>query len=801
MLSGTIARLHSLWRGVRRRTDVEAEMAEEFRHHQALRAADLVRAGLSPAEARRRARLDFGSEEMHKDAARAARGLRRVDELRASALDFRLGFRMLLRYPGLTLVGGLAMAFAIAVGAAGFELVTQIVDPTLPLPGGDRIVTVRAWDAAAGDQEARLAHEFVRWRGALRTVEGLGAYRTVGRNLLVPGGEVAPVPVAEISASAFRVAAVAPLLGRALVAGDEGADAPAVLVVGYDAWRTRLAGDPDVVGRTVRLDGAPYTIVGVMPRGFAFPLSHGWWAPLRLRAAGYLPNDGPPLALFGRLAPGATLDAARAELAALGRREAIDFPEARATVRPEVVPLGESLFSVRLGPSRRAALRAADLPLVLFLVLVCGNVAMLMFARAATREGELVVRTALGASRARVVMQLFAEALVLGALAAVMGLAGAGFILRVGLAAADGPTGALPFWIHDRLAAPTVLYAALLTTLGAVIAGVVPALKITRGLATRMRAASAGGGGVRFGGVWTAVIVCQVAVTVAFPVLALAAWRSTARQRAIESSFPAARYLMVSLTMEPEGALGMPADTAATALRLRAARAELERRVRAEHGVVGATSASTLPRMYHPWRHVAVEGVTPRVADSAAAPRVSSARVADDFFATFGMSAVVGRVFHAGDHGADARVVVVNRSFVREVLGGRDPIGRRLRYTAFEDSVGRRPARAEPGPWYEIVGVVPDLGMKAAGDPRLPAGVYHPAPPDADDLAYLAVQGRGDAASLAPRLRALAAAVDPALRLDEVLPMDQIQAGDLRMEGYFFRLFVGVSGLALMPHP
>ena len=241
-LAGLVARARSLWHGLRRRRDVETEMAEEFRLHIELRAADLVRAGVSSADATRRARLEFGSVERYKDEGREARGLRPFDGLRVSWLDVKLGFRMLVKYPGLTLVGGLAMAFAIAVGAAGFELITQVADPTLPLPGGDRIVAIRAWDAAAGDQERRIAHEFTSWRGALRSIEELGAHRTVRRNLIVPGGEVAPVSVAEISASAFRVAAVPPLLGRALLPADERPDAPPVLVIGYDAWRTRFAG-------------------------------------------------------------------------------------------------------------------------------------------------------------------------------------------------------------------------------------------------------------------------------------------------------------------------------------------------------------------------------------------------------------------------------------------------------------------------------------------------------------------------------------------------------------------------------
>ena len=792
-LSSLGARLRSLWHGIRRRDAVESDMAEEFRLHQELRAADLVRAGLAPAAAARQARLEFGSAERYKEEGRRSRGLRRVDELRISWLDVRLGARMLVRYPGLAVVGGFAFAFAIAVGAAGFELITQAAAPSLPLPDGERIVAIRVWDPKAADHDRRLAHEFTSWLPALRSVEALGAHRTVGRNLVVPGGEVASVPVAEISAAAFRVATVPPLLGRALQPADERPASPPVLVVGHDAWQRRFAGDPTVVGRVVMLDGVPHTIVGVMPEGFAFPYAHEWWTPLRLGASGYAPGEGPSLEIFGRLAPGVTVSAAQAELSALAGRESAGLPAERARLRPEIVPLAETMFTVRLGAALRALIASANLPLLLFLVLVCGNVAMLVFARAATREGELVVRTALGASRSRIVMQLFAEALVLGAAACVFGLAAAGYLLRVGMGAAD----TLPFWFSDRLSPATVLYAVLLTVVGAAIAGVVPALKVTRGLAARLRAASAGGGGVRFGGIWTAVIVSQVAVTTVFPIFAYATWRSSALYRSLEATFPSGEYLAARLAMDPVDVRAGVRDSAAERARFQAARAELARRLAEEPAVLGVTAASALPLAYHPWRRVEVEGIAPPVGDTSALPRVSQASVEPGFFAVFGAPALVGRTFDTRDHAPDARAVVVNEAFVAGMLGGRNPIGRRLRYTMLEEWNGRPPADAEPARWFEIVGVVRDLGMKAGGDPRQAAGVYHPAPPGAGGLAQLALHLRGDPTAFAPRLRELAAAVDPTLRLDGVVPMDELQAGDLTMQGYILRLLVVVSLLAL----
>jgi hypothetical protein len=323
---------------------------------------------------------------------------------------------MLVKYPGLTIIGGLAMAFAIWVGAGAFEFVSQIVDPRLPIHEGHRVVALRNWDAAAGTAERQVLHDFAAWRTDLRTVSELGAYRATERNLITADGLAEPVEVAEISASAFRLTRVPPVLGRALTDADERPDAPPAAVIGHDVWQRRFGGDPDVVGRVVRLGSAPTTIVGVMPEGYGFPVAQNLWVPLRVSALEHARGEGPGLDLFGRLAPGVTLEQAQAELTTLGRRAAADWPDTHRHLRPQVIPYARSVFDV--SGMEAVLLRSTNVFVAMLLVLVCGNVALLMFARAATREAELVVRSALGASRGRIVTQLFAEALVLGALAA-----------------------------------------------------------------------------------------------------------------------------------------------------------------------------------------------------------------------------------------------------------------------------------------------------------------------------------------------------------------------------------------------
>jgi predicted permease len=479
-----------------------------------------------------------------------------------------------------------------------------------------------------------------------------------------------------------------------------------------------------------------------------------------------------------------------------------ESPETHEHLRPQVMPYAESMALFSFSPwELTAALAAINVPLVLLLVLVCGNVALLVFARAATRESEIVMRTALGASRGRIVSQLFAEALVLAGVAAVVGLVFAGYALRWGRQAVEAEVlegGRLPFWFDDTLAPTTVIYAALLAIAGAAIAGVVPALKITRKSTLRPHPAPAASG-LRFGGLWTTVIVTQVAVTVAFPAVAFFVRRDAVQIRSVDVGFPAEKFLSARLEMDPENAsAGFVRSRADILPRYRRARMELEGRLAAEPGVVGVTVADRLPRMYHERRFIELDE------GGAAAPHpqwTAHGVAAADFdigaFEVFDAPILQGRAFHSGDLEPDRRVAIVNQSFVARVLGSRNPIGRRVRYLPLDESGQVRSRDAAPGPWHEIVGVVRDMGMAVEPDPKV-AGLYHPLRPDDAYPVYLAVHVRGDATAFAPRLRALAIGVDPTLRLDRVQPLDQVNSAELQFLAFWFRLAVTVSSVALV---
>ena len=705
--------------------------------------------------------------------------------LRGLSLDVRIALRLLVKHIGLTVVGTVAMAFAICVGMLAFEFFTQVVRPTLPLEDGDRIVGIVMHDAAAGSDTTPSLHDFSAWRDTLESVEDLAAFRTRELNVIVGSDSAEPVDVAEISAAAFRVTRLQPLLGRPITDADEAPSAPWVVVIGHDAWRARFDSDPDVIGRTLRLGNVHHTIVGVMPEGVRFPVAHSFWVPFRLDASMYEQRQSPRVRVLGRLAAGATLDSAQSELSVLGATAAAAYPDTHAHVTPRILPYVHSVFGAFSQPFT-LGLTSVNLLAVSLVVLICGNVALLMFARAATRENEILVRTALGASRGRIMGQLFVEALVLAGVAAVVALTTAQFgwklVFDVATAQAFEP-GAVPFWLNSSLSPSTVLYAVLLTLAAAAIAGLLPGLKVTRGIGTRLRQAGPGGGGLRFGGMWTALIVTQVAVMAIVPLFLFIIQGESANALSwTNTGFPGEQYLSATLAMDRDRLPGASRDTLTA--RFAAAAQELERRLEAEPDVTGVTLADRLPLMDHSTRRIDVdEGSAAPLNEHFNYRRVSSARVALDFFDVVDAPIISGRAFHSGDLRPGAQTVIVNQSFARLVLGDSNPVGRRLRYT---DAEGQDGARSAGEPWHQIVGVVADVGIPPETRDPTAARIYHPQRPGGSYPVRIAVHLRGDPLIFASRMRSIATDVDPTLQLHDIVRLDQVAAADLRVYRLLF---------------
>ncbi|MBR9988808.1 MAG: ABC transporter permease [Gemmatimonadetes bacterium] len=684
-----------------------------------------------------------------------------------SRLDFRLGVRMLARYPGITLVGTVAIAVAIALGTLYFEAVNKWRNPELPIRDGDRVVSIRNWDASELRTEAQSLHDFAIWREQVRTVENLGAAMVFVRNLATADGRVEPVRGAEVTANAFALMATAPELGRVLSERDEDPGEPPVVVLGHSLWKARFASDPSVVGRTVKLGTETATIVGVMPEGFGFPTAERIWAPLRMDGAALAARTGPPISIFGRLADGASMDAAQAEFTVIGAGVASANPQTHRNLRPRVTSYAQPLMEGQQALVVRALLSVVAGVFLTLLAIVCTNVATLVFARTATRSWEITVRSALGASRGRIIMQLFIEALVLAGLAAIIGLIIAKFALGWALTMMAGSEG-LPFWIDNSISLRTMLFTALLALFGAAIVGILPALRATRlNVQDALRNESAGRSGLKFGGFWTTVIVVQVAITVALMPLAAAGVFEANRFMQRADGIGAEGYLTASVGIDRED-YGM--DEAALEARSRSSLEELTRRLALEPGVANVTFADRLPVEDQFKYGIAVDSVMGAPANTLR--RSTLVHVSRDFFTTFGTSVIAGRDFAPVEY-ETGNALIVNESFVQHVFGGRNVIGHRIRIVSGEiDSVTGEE-------WYEIVGVVADFGWQLPR-PEEQSAMYRPALPLLGRAGQLAVRIDNPDA-FAPRLRQIAAAVDPTIRLTDVQRLTTVGGGEAQM--------------------
>ena len=700
------------------------------------------------------------------------------------SLDLKLGLRMLVKYPGLTIIGGLAMAFGIWFGAVTFQMFDVISSTKLPLPDGNRIVKIQNLDLKTTQDEDRVLYDYQLWRTA-RSITDIGAYSHKSVNLVGTVSSAAPVVTAEITASAFRIAPARPVLGRVLTESDEVAGAPPVVVLGYDVWTRRFERDSQIVGRNVQLGSGFATVVGVMPEGYAFPVQHDMWLPLRTDVAGLEPRRGVPITVFGRLAKGMTLANAQAEVTAIGQRLAAEHPTTHAQIQPHVIPYAQG------GVTNTDQLQVMALTyffVVALVVVVCSTVALLLFARAAARETELLVRSALGASRRRIVTQLFAEALVLAGVATIVGLGAAQLALsRLGKPYIEANYDLLPFWYNFNLSPTTIMYALTLAVIGAVVAGVMPARKITRGLGTRLRAGTSGGG-VSFGGVWTVVIVVQVALTVMFPAVVMLLQAESNRIGANDVGFPAQEYLGVKVVLEgPQQEMVTKEVTAALGAQLSKSLEVLRQRVEAEPGVAGVTFVDALPQDYHAGRRLEVEAMP-----GLPSTWVAIARIDPSYFDVLQSPMIAGRAFTSADLSPAARAVIVDQGFVDMIMPGRNVIGQRVRLRTEADS------NITDLPWYEIVGVVKELGMAHAIERSRTAGVYLPNVPGSRTALNMIVRGRGDPTALSPRVRDLAAAVDPALRIEQVTRLDQLVTPLLWFLGLWQKIIMGMTGVALL---
>jgi putative ABC transport system permease protein len=686
-----------------------------------------------------------------------------------SWLDWKLGARLLLKYPALTIIAGLSLAGAIALGAVGIEVAGELLYKRLPFPEGGRVVRLETQDTAASHVEPRVLHDFAIWQRSLKTVTELGAARVSERNVLTGEGRLESLRVAEITASAFPLTHVPPLLGRPLQPADEAQAAEPVVVLAYDVWQRQFLNDPAIIGRVVTVGRTARTVVGVMPPRFGFPHNQQLWVPLPIQDA--RPREGPAVQVFGRLADGASWQDAASELDVVSARSAADQPATHAQLRTRV-----RAFAGRTpGDPLRLEDLAVHAIVLLLLGAVSANVATLIFARTAMRESEIVVRHALGASRARVIAQIVTEGLVLALAAAVLGLVVAQTTVRDALARATLITGdSLPFWVDPTLEPLTIAYALLLALVAAALIGLLPALKATGASVQRgLQGITSTGGTMKFGGVWSFIVGAQVACTLLFVPAAVGIYTTSVQNKPTWTAFPTERYLTFRLRMDTEALAGERGvlDDAQIGARRALAYEAFASRLREEPGVTHVAHGDRLPTMSPELVPVEMEqdGAPPARLQGNFEGGFAMAAVGAGYHDAFGGRVLAGRALHAADAGAPNGPVVVNEAFMR--LVGRNPVGVWIRTLQPRSDGGRE----KPGPWHEIVGVVTDLWTIPA-DWAGAAYIYRAASAAELDPVVVAVRVAGDAAPLAPRVAALARQVDAGLQLRDITTLQETVA-------------------------
>jgi putative ABC transport system permease protein len=664
--------------------------------------------------------------------------------------EARLALRLIAKQPILSATIILALATGICFATMGFTFRDELLNSTLPYQAGPRIARVYVLNRDG----ARLDLDLERYR-ALRdratSFEHVGAVSSRPFTITHRPGEVEQIHGAVITPRSMRWLDAVPLAGRALIAADGEAGAERVVLIRESLWRRRYSADRKMIGRPITVGGVPRIVVGIMPDTFEFPDSGELWLPLdELTLGGTMQAAMPGLRIFGVLKPGVTFEAANSEANALSSQLPTSADAegiARLLIRPFTADSDDT----------DVAINALVFVLVMVLLVVASNVATLVFARTWARAPELAVRTALGASRARVVGQLFVETLLLGSIAAVIGLVTAYSALRYFRGSLEG----WPFWITLQPTPRTAVFVVFLTLLVSVVAGLFPALRVTR---HDLRNSLQAGRGFAFGGFGKAgafLLVVEIALSVALLNGAVTMARAFTSFMQEVPALPKNQVLTAQLgyIREPQ-----QRENVVTAIR------ELP-------GIVAVGAGQHLPRLYPAPRAVSVEpiGDEPLLA---ARPAPGHA-VSNGFLEAIGAHAVAGRLLSNTDflEGA-APVVVVNEPFVEKFLGGRNAIGRRIKIESGEPN--------QESSWREIVGVVPDLGL-SVGDHALTAGFYTPV--DDEMLWYLAIRTTVDPVSLTPAIRASVASIDPDLQLQEVRTLEEA--------GYEERVFLSAIAAAL----
>ncbi|MEE8524251.1 MAG: ABC transporter permease [Thermoanaerobaculia bacterium] len=696
--------------------------------------------------------------------------------------ELRYAFRMLFKSPTSSVVAVITMGLGIGLTAGMYAVLDGIFLRGLPFEESHRLYHLERNNLERDIESMEVSqHDFEDWRAQQQSFEGLAGF-TGGTVNLSDEGLPDRYTGAWISANFLDLVRVEPAIGRGFSAEHEQPGAESVILLSHHVWKKRYGGDPDIVGKTVRANAEPTTVLGVLPEGFRFPILEDVWLPLQLETAELERGEGTTLEVFGRLKDGVTLDRAAMEIATIAKRLEQEYPESNEGVGSVIKPYVDEY----VGENTINLLTVMFAAVVLVLLIACFNVANLLIGRASRRSRELAIRSALGAGRWRTIAQVISEAGLISILGAAIGVVLAHFgvgALEAAVAQTDPP-----FWFQFTITGRVLGVTLAFAVASALIAGLVPALQATRTDVNRiLQDATRGSTSFRLGRLSRVLVMLEVAISFALLVGAGLAVRSVLAANDLDLRFEGENMLTARMGLF-EGDYPEEQDWVTFYERLRetlVGKAE----------VASAAIATVIPtdtqigagghwyerpgetyenRWNMPWARWTV--ITP------------------GYWDTLGVGLLAGRDFDVTDRDGAPAVAIVNEDFARKEWPDENPIGQRINVYLGEEEEAENPDAG----WVEVIGMAPNLRFADFDNDDDQQGIYVPLAQNPVRFAWVVTRTRADPLGFADPLRRTVLEIDPDLPLYFVRSMDQVLEQTLFMPNLLWILFAIFGGSAVV---
>jgi predicted permease len=757
-------------------TDPTRDVDEELAFHVAMRVEEFRRSGMSDDEAQEAVMKRFGDmHEIRGEVETIARNRharrQRAWKLDAFRQDLRFALRTLISNPGFSVVVALTLALGIGANAAVFSVAYGVLLRPLPYRDADQLVRLWSKNAKRNVEFFSVSPaDYADWRAQTRSFSAMAAFERQREATLATRDLPRSVSMTAVTPDVFPLLGTSPALGRTLLSDDDKPTSPAVVVIGNELWTTQFGADPTLVGRDITLDGRRYTVVGVMPPRFFIPGTNAEvWAPLSLASASSH-HGNRYLRVLGRLSPGVTRESAVADLDLIAQRIAQAYPADAAGWSVNAMAVPEMI----IGPQFKRAVVTLIGVVAFVLLISCANAANLQLARAAARARELAIRGALGASRARIALQLLTESMVLSVVAGVGGLlfayGGVALLRRLG-------TTTVPRLEDVRLDGPVLMFTAAVALGSGLLFGLIPAMRAARPDAGEVLKGTRGADGSAIGaGVRGALVVAEIALSLVLLIAAGLLMRGFGRLQAVDLGFSDER-LLVATSRLPQSAYPTPASTSVFY-------SALLDRVRGLADVEAAALVSSAPFAGSNAGTVFLPvGDAPPVGEQP--PDADTRYVSSGYFSAMGIRLLRGRDISVEDREGMPAVVVINATMARKHWPNDDPIGKQIR-------VGD----VVKGQLMTIVGVVGDARyqtLEAEPTRRMMYFSWHAAPQQGMTMV---ARTRQDGTPEA--LRVVLATQDRRLPAPTLTPMTQLVGSAMATRRFALMLFGVFAATAVM---